>query len=126
MSAERDLPIVNDQDGGADWAPMEFVGETADGRRRFIGMTKRCFGVAALEINGCCPLPLGGSEYPVNVFHLPTGYSVCAARHGAHGMRIADALTHIAEFGRPFDEARLQDRGAEIMAILRREKAGKL
>lgn len=113
--------IINPNDGGPDWAPMCFRGQTdSHGIREMIGMAKRWFCVF-------CPEALGydtsRKRRPITVVHLPTGLAIAECKHGAQAYRLCEDLFGIREFSRPFNESGLQSRVDDIERIYREHGA---
>lgn len=111
-------PILNPKPAGPTWSPREFVGVADGGRHvRCDGMARRVFVVFAMEANGLTP-PEDQADWPVLVAHLPTGFRIASAKHGAQGFRIGDALLEIEEFGLPLNVAALESRAEDIATLI--------
>ena len=121
----RSLPILNEQDGPADWQPMRFRVAVAElGHVEAQGIAKRHFGVVCPGANPFGALGMNDVAHNVMVVHLPTGLHIAGAGNGPRAFRLADALmVKVPEFARPFDESKLDARGADILALIAEHKA---
>ena len=117
----KPAPVINAQDGGQDWAPLDFLGSVGPGEAEPMrGFAKRVFAVMCPEAIGLDVKAAAGSMGRVLLVHLPTGKHIATVKNGARAFELADELLGFPEFGRPFELERIEPRIPEVLEVLRR------